>query len=83
MPLKLPPNLAACLSVGNSRLIDISTPSLQAFLEKCCFMTLIAFEPDILGVRKKPPPEETPFAKNGRAEETPFHSLHTRKKPPR
>ncbi|KAH3729681.1 hypothetical protein DPMN_055659 [Dreissena polymorpha] len=34
------------------------------------------------GVRKKPPPEETPFAKNGRAEETPFHSLHTRKKPP-
>ncbi|KAH3854263.1 hypothetical protein DPMN_096801 [Dreissena polymorpha] len=35
------------------------------------------------GVRKKPPPEETPFGKNGRAEETPFHSLHTRKKPPR
>ncbi|KAH3710650.1 hypothetical protein DPMN_070140 [Dreissena polymorpha] len=35
------------------------------------------------GVRKKPPTKETPFAKNGRAEEPPFDSLQTRKKPPR
>jgi len=48
MPLQLPPNLAACLSVADSHLINISTPSLQALLEKRCFMTLIAVEPDIL-----------------------------------
>ena len=34
--------------MADSHLINISTPSLQALLEKRCFMTLIAFEPDIL-----------------------------------
>ncbi|KAH3849640.1 hypothetical protein DPMN_092043 [Dreissena polymorpha] len=32
--------------------------------------------------RNKPPSEETPFPKNGIAEQTPFHILHTRNKPP-
>ncbi|KAH3800626.1 hypothetical protein DPMN_154264 [Dreissena polymorpha] len=36
-----------------------------------------------VGVRKKHPPEETPFPINSIAEETPFHILHTRKKHPR
>ncbi|KAH3752871.1 hypothetical protein DPMN_187497 [Dreissena polymorpha] len=32
--------------------------------------------------RNKPPSEETPFPKYGIAEQTPFHILHTRNKPP-
>ena len=34
--------------MADSHRINISTPSLQALLEKRCFMTLIAFKPDIL-----------------------------------